>query len=496
MLWIAMTLSLACTAVDVTPQGLTERPYRLSDSAYDALNPKGRRRAPSAVTMNEDRHLSDSSRRQLIGGVRSLRRNSSLLEYMVRLHLNYVTAATFQSRTGDKVFDREAEALMAEESKPKNCEYRGMLSLDRVIRLAESHAVLDGDVGVMLIGTDTGRVQGIEGDRIRNPVAAIDGYRGDDWYNGVHVTADGVPFEYAVHKRMGGNSAFQFERLVSTDNLKLHSYLGRFDQYRGISPVASAYNQLQDLYEAESYALLKTKVASLFGIKFKRGPGPALGEVTYETDEDGNPVKTSYQVDFGAGAPFALDLDVGDDAEFMSNNDPGGNVQAFWEFVTAIAFAALDLPYSMWDPQQRGNFFGNKTNWLNYDRACEEKRAACVALRDEVTAFKYRLLIKQKQLTLPKGLTVAAKPWEWIPRKMPWWRPLEEVTAELKAIGGGLSNPYHACAESDQGDFEENVDLIAKAMKYAADAGVPLSYVVGEDLAKQAQAATDKRQSK
>ena len=92
-------------------------------------------------------------------------------------------------------------------------------------------------------------------------------------------------------------------------------------------------------------------------------------------------------------------------------------------------------------------------------------------------------------------MTVDQRPWQWVPRLMPWWRPLEEVTAELKAIGGGLSNPYHACMESDQGDFEENIRLIAKAMAYAKQHDVPLSFVVGDEMAKAAQDATAARKA-
>lgn len=486
-----MTIALACTACDVMTTGTVDRAGNLTataataQSAYDALNPKGKRRAPSAVTMTEDRHLPDSSRRQLIGGVRNLQRNSSLLQWMVNQHLNYVVSATFQSTTGDKVFDREAEALMATETRADKFDYRRMLDGEMVFRLAESHAVLDGDVALLMLDQDTGRVQGIEGDRIRSPNMGTQ-TDAKDWFNGVR-TAAGVPVAYAIHQRTGGWSALQFEREVPVDNCHLHAYYGRFDQYRGVSPVASAYNQLQDVYEAESLSLVKTKIQGLFSMVINRGEGSQLGTLTGETDVDGNPIRSAYQVDFGGG-PVVMDMDPGDDAKFLESGSPAQSLQEFWQFVTAIAMCSLDLPYALFDSSS-GNFFGNKTAWLGYDRSCEIKRRRCGAMRDKCTEHKYRCLIRNKTLTLPRvagrRLTVADKPWAWVPRKMPWWRPLEEVTAELKAIGAGLSNPYHACMEADQGDFEENVDLIAKAMKYAADAGVPLSFVIADEFLKK-----------
>jgi capsid protein len=222
-----------------------------------------------------------------------------------------------------------------------------------------------------------------------------------------------------------------------------------------------------------------------------------MGAVTTtpEYDEDGNVIRKSYSTDFGAG-PWMWDLDPGDDVDMISFDSPGSNTQEFWRFCTAVAMASLDLPYSMWDSSE-GNFFGNKTAWLAYSRSCDVKRARCCATRDKITAHKYLVAIRDGRLMLPrvakKRLTVEDRPWQWVPRLMPWWRPLEEVTAALSAIGGGLSNPYHVCMEGDQGDFEENIRMIEKALKYAAAHGVPLSYVVGEQAAAAAEKSADRR---
>jgi capsid protein len=68
---------------------------------------------------------------------------------------------------------------------------------------------------------------------------------------------------------------------------------------------------------------------------------------------------------------------------------------------------------------------------------------------------------------------------------MPWWRPLEEVTANLKAIDGGLTTPQRVCAESDQGDWYDNIDEIARAIEYAKKMGVPLTFGVSPELEQQ-----------
>ncbi len=495
-------LTSACTAYDVSGGGVTELASTgVAANTYDALNPKGRRKAPTSVTMSEDRHLSEPSRRKLIGGVRELRRNSSILDWMLRRHLDYVATHTFQSTTGDDSWDDEIEAWMREESEAARCDVRGMLDLQEYVRMAEAMAVIDGDLGTLLVDTDSGRLQGIEADRIRDPIGMLYGYQvqqPDQWYNGVHVDASGRPIEYGIARRVGGWATVEFERAVPASSFHLHAYLGRFDQYRGISPVASAYNQLRDIYEAETLALVQTKVAGLFGMKITRNADLAMGKISGGEDEDGNEDRSSYTVDFGAG-PVFLDMEPGDDAAFLDNNNPGANMQEFWRFVTLIALKSVDLPYGLFD-ESANNFFGNKTAWLGYDRACDPKRARVRTLLNVITRFKYAIAIRSGRLKPPRSqrgelVTLASRPWVWVPRKMPWWRPLEEVTASLKAIEGGLTTPQRVCAESDQGDWYENVDEIARAIEYAKGKGVPLSFVVSPELANQVTAARKNAES-
>ena len=488
--WI-MTLALGCTCCDVTPTGVTELSQcnEIAGASYDALNPKGRRKAPSSATLHEDRHLPQDQRRKLIGGMRDLRRNSSLLDWMVRQHLNYVCQHRFESRTGDDGLDDEIQAMMAEEFDADKLDECNLCDLAEYVQINEAMAVLDGDCGTLFVDADGGRIQGIESDRIRDPNGGM-GYsvayprKSDElWFNGVRTTPSGRPIEYAIHRRVDGWACLEFERKVAAETFHLHGYRQRYDQQRGVSPVATAYNQLRDVYEAEEYAMVRSKVASMFAMAITRNAAQAGGTVTYDTDENGNPIRSSYEVDFGRG-PVFLDMDPGDDAKFLDSDNPGGNLQDFWRFVTRVALKSLDIPYGLFD-ESESNFFGNKTAWLSYDRACDPKRARVRKLYNRITSFKYAQAIRARRLKLPSGISLARRPWLWVPRGMPWWRPLEEVTANLKAIGGGLTTPQRVCVEADQGDFYENVDEIEKAMKYAAKHQVPLNWAVDGDVVKQ-----------
>jgi len=494
MIAFIMTLALGYSCCDVTPNGVAE----LSDqgvisSSYDALNEKGRRKAPSSATMHEDRHLGPTSRRKLIGGMRDLRRNSSLLDWMIRQHLNYVCEHRFQARTGDDTLDDDVEGMMAEEFASERLDECNLCDLPEYVQINETMAVLDGDCGTLFVDADGGRIQGIESDRVRDPqggmsYAGLYGVaNGETWFNGVRTTPSGRPIEYAIHRRVDGWTTLEFERKVPAENFHLHAYRTRYDQQRGVSPVATAYNQLRDVYEAEEYAMIRSKVASMFAMAITRNANQAAGTINVDLDENGNPIKSSYSVDFGRG-PVFLDMEPGAAAKFLDSDNPGGTLQDFWRFVTQIALKSLDLPYGLFD-ESVANFFGNKTAWLSYDRSCDPKRRRVRKLLDRVAAFKFAQLIRRKRLTLPKTMTLAGKPWLWVPRGMPWWRPLEEVTANLKAIAGGLTTPQRVCIEADQGDYYDNIDEIAKAIDYAEQArsgkGVPVSWAVDGDLVKQ-----------
>ena len=118
---------------------------------------------------------------------------------------------------------------------------------------------------------------------------------------------------------------FAFERIVRAAFMEHHGFFDRFDQIRGISPLAPAVNTLRDCYEGYDHALAKMKVAQLFALAFYRQQADFEGEV-YEREtvvagsedaadgtlEAGD--QQRYKVDFGRG-PIKLELDDGERAE-------------------------------------------------------------------------------------------------------------------------------------------------------------------------------------
>ena len=252
----------------------------------------------------------------------------------------------------------------------------------------------------------------------------------------------------------------------------MHAKVERFDQVRGISPLTSAINDLVDVKENKTYALLKSKVAQLFGLVLKRDADDAAGHVS--NDGETGSEHNAFEVDFGRG-PFQLDLDREDDAEFLQTNTPGSTFAEFHKLVLMVALKSLDIPYSFYD-EGHANFFGSRGSWMLYDRACVDKREDVAELLRKITVWKLVQWIVDGDLVLPAGQTVADIEFEWVSIGMPWWDAAKEIKGDVMAIGAGLDTPQRICKERGRGDFRDNIDQIASAQEYAKSKGVTLSF--------------------
>jgi len=442
-------------------------------SAYDAVTSTGKRKASTSAIKHEDEHLKERDRRRLTATGQHLQRNFSIVAWAVRKHLDYVTHFDFQMRTGDEEFDTQVERLWNEWQRPGNCDIAGRHALPKFIRMMEARRTLDGDV--FLLKRSQGRIQAVEGDRIRTP-DQVDSAQ--TWVNGAQINANGRALSWGLHNRAGANQ-YKFVKRVKASNIIQHACFERFDQIRGISPLAAAYNSFQDVYEGVDYALAKMKVEQLF----------AMIVTSNATDGLGDHTKTSageYDVDFGRG-PVKLEMDPGDDAKFLKSDSPGAATQEFIHTVVGMAIKALDLPFNFYD-ESHTNFFGSRAAWLLYDRSCQAKRADIVELLRKLTVWRLGLWIQDGVIQLPRGMTLRDVPFEWVHRGMPWWDPAKEIRGQIEAINAGLDTPQRVCRSTGT-DFEDNVKQIAKAKEIAATHGVPLSFAL--DAVPEMEVGTD-----
>lgn len=439
---------------------------------YDATETKTKRKPPDGILSSEDAELTPDRRRKLISAGRDIGRNFTLAGWMVRKHLDYVSTFNFQSKSGDKALDKQIETLMKEWSKAENCDVAGRHPLPRMVRMLEQARTIDGDVGLLRLAD--GRLQAIEGDRIRVPDGGIPSngtgpsFKAGDYCHGVRCDEAGRAIEYAICKRgktsdfSPNNGTFRFERSLSATNMWLHAYFTRFDQVRGIAPLAPAINSLRDIYEGCDYALAKMKIAQLFGLAVMRKSEDDMGT----TSDDGDTGRK--KINFGNG-PAVFDLDVGEDAKFLESHSPSLEFQQFCGTTIGIALKGLDIPYSFY-AENFTNFSGQRQAWIQYDLSARSKRQDNIDLLDAIT--RWRMALWMIDGKLPRTLDLSVPFWRWVSVGVPWIDPLKEVQADVEALGAFLTSRTRILKENGE-DFEEILEERIKEDALLTAAGYP-----------------------
>lgn len=439
---------------------------------YDAGKTSNKRRQSKQTIRHEDRVASAGKRRRFITSTRDVQRNFSIAAWAIRKHLDYVATFTFQPRTGEAAADRDLAEFIAEWSKPHNFDAAGRHDLHRFIRLTEERALVDGDVGLLKLGDN--RVQAVESDKIRTRDDSLQD--GSQVYHGVRVDKAGRAIGYQLHSR-DDHGQYAFEREVRANRMLLHGYFDRFDQVRGISPLVSAVNTLQDVYEGFGYALSKAKVAQLFGLVFYRdavegglNDNPGAGDSDGDGLDDETETDTTYEVSFDNGNVPVIDLEPGDRAEFLENKTPSTEFREFSHTMTGVALKALDIPLSFFD-EAHTNYSGARQALLQYEQSAACKRRGTRGVLDQLTAWRVRRAMDQGELP------TRAWRWEWVSVGLPWIRPLEETQADIAAIDAGLTTRTDVLRRQGR-----NWDEVAARLAEEREQMVALGLVSSESL--------------
>lgn len=453
---------------------MASRPDDRAALSVDAVEDRGRRKAPQQLLRSEDDDIGPMLRRgQVITLGRDIRRNYAVAAWAIRKHLDYVSSFTFQARTGDKKLDDRIEELMEWHARAGKFEVTGRHNRRRYLRLAEAARTVDGDM--LTVFLNDGRLQAIEADRVRTPQANRDGVppvppetlKRMKW--GVVLSESGAAEAFAVNRRgpqystgpdlLTSANSFQFERLVSARNAHLLGYFERFDQVRGNSPLISALNAFRDTYEGIDYALMKAKVSQLFAIAILR---KATGGLEGVTSEDGR-----TEIDFNRG-PIALDLDPDEDVKVVESSQPSDQWQAFMNLVIAVSLKSLDIPFCYYD-ESKVNYSSYRGASLQYEQSSEAKRDDLRDFLDRYTAWRLAIWVYNGILELPAGFDLARDTdWEWISTGIPWIDPLKEVSANGLAVDRGFESTISICRAMGK-DAYEVADEEAAYQKYRRD---------------------------
>ena len=430
---------------------------------------------------SEDAELWPTERAALVATSRDVNRNFEIAAWAIRKHLDYVSTHHFRPRNKDKGLNARINELMTWWSQEWNCDQAARHPLRRLVRMAEARRTIDGDV--FFLKLRRGTVQAIEGDRIRtpwqNPIMIAPGMK---IIHGVVCDDDGKAKGYYLNKRDLFGIWFIPNRILDARNVIQYGYFDRFDQTRGISPMAASINRLRDIYEGFDYALAKAKLSQIFGLQITRtesdpfprvheeDPAGAMADLGKNPPAPGEPAPPKYPVDFGRG-PFSLDMDPGDKAEVLESRTPSSEFQSFTQAMIQCAIKSLDIPLCFYDESHTA-WSGQRQAWLQYDQSAHTKREDCRDLLNSLTLWKFRQWVASGLLELPDGMTVLDLAWEWVAAGVPWIDPLREVQADGMAVDRGFCSTVQICREAGR-DAYQIADDEADYRQYRVDRGLP-----------------------
>jgi len=455
---------------------------------YDISKPDKRRPPTPAILRSEDWELDDPRRRIAVSESRDLRRNFTILGWMVRRHLDYVARASFKCKIGDIELDpryakqlneetstslnRLIEELVWEWSQPGNFEVTGRYSLGQFLRLVEAARVIDGDIGILKL--KDGLVQAIEGDRIRDEFGSWN----SDTIQGVKLDSVGRPTAYRIWRRSGfGGGNFEFERQVNAENMILHGYFDRFDQVRGIAPIVPAVRTLKDLYQGFDYALFKAKLSQMLGYKFTVNENDGIDESSTEDAEE----NTEYRRQILDGnSSWFIEMKQGEDMDIVAANTPTNEFQDYSRMMIKVALKALDIPYAMYD-ETEGKFYGNMSGIIQYVESCRAKRDDNVHLLNQLTRWRLAYEVLRGRLKLPEGMTVNDIYFVWTPNGLPWWNMGKETKELFAMTQYGLATLTEICQLLGK-DYDENVRQLAREKGLREKYGLTLPSLNGQSF--------------
>ena len=336
-----------------------------------------------------------------------------------------------------------------------------------MLRLIEIHRVVDGDVGILKISN--GRLQIVEGDRIRNPNPNPISPTGDyEWVHGVKVGRNNQAFRYAIHSR-NRDGHFQFEREVNAENLTLCGYFHRADQIRGISPIATAINRFKDANESIEFALAKAKIANKIGIVTKR----EYDQYDEGAEADDAAIKKTVKDYFDTGV-IHFSLGRGDDAQLFESDTPANEFQTFMAAVIQEALISLDIPLNFYKPDLT-NFYGSRGALDDYIDSCISKQEGLINALHEITDWRLRMAIVDGELPPPpNGMSVDDMLWwcDWVGTRMPIHRLTGDAKDFIAAVQIGGISPQKVAGIFGQ-DHDENMDELTEHINLCNERGIP-----------------------
>lgn len=454
---------------------------------YNATDDAGRRQPPQSRVQHESKILTKHKHAKLRATAQEQIRNHSLVAWMVRKHLDYVSKFHFSFRTEDEALNTVVNRLFRWHGAPRNLDIGRRFGRDELFRLFELEKVVCGDAALVKITREL-RLQAIESDLIAKGSQAPNGPKVPDNVNdsGLVVSPYGMVSQYCICNRGDTGNSLTFDHMEDAENVIFDAYWTRLSsQFRGVSPLSTAINTVQDIHEAFEFNLIKAKMHALFGVALMRGPGEGgqmggAAGATNETESAGEQTDDS-DLDLDPRTVNMLDLNHGDQVQVLESATPSSEfVDGSYLFIQ-IAMLALDIPVTAFD-SRRSSFSARIADLNEYEVSSDSKRTKNRYVRTAYSDWVLDTVWNDPGTPWPIRKVAAASGMklrdvqeyvEWIPSGSPWLDKYAQMKGDQLGIDIGLDNAIDACRRRGA-DVFDNIDKQAQVIAYAKEKGVPL----------------------
>jgi len=465
------------------PSGFT---FNSGNSGYSAIKDKGRRKPARTSKPGESSVLNQHRRDRLQGTVYDLIRNSVEAKWALNKMLNYCCNFYFQSTTGFTEFDDALERSVARWMMAKNCDVARRHNFPMLLRLHGAGVMLDGDS--LLLKLRDFRLQGIEADRIRGT-----GHNTPKNFAAAPGASDGLVLDNfgAVDKYLICNrsaNGYDFAAAVDWKNAFFSGVFFRFDQVRGVSPLAfGAVNKFQDIGEIDEYQMIKTKKHACFGLAvmsndpgsgFNDSAAPLSPSLSVAAPAPDSPEALAPRYDFELDAGLKLELAAGDTIDMFESKTPSQEYQSFAESQLRKGLLAFNVPYTFYN-SNGSTYSANKQDRAEFRLDIRPYQKQFSDLCYDVSEWLIPFLIKKDNIPVPKPYAdrLDLLRYDWIPEAEPWLDEKAEIEAAALRISCGLSSREKECRRRG-GDFYDNARALKREQTYLEKSGIV--YAIGQ----------------
>ena len=485
-------LQSAAKALGVSTDGTRgDISTRITQFGYNAAVTTGKRQAPQTRVTHESVVLPPSKRTKLIATAQDQVRNHALVAWMLRKHLDYVSMFGLEVTTKKKKLKSQIERIFEWHGKKRNFDVTQRLGRDEFFRFFEAEKVAAGDAAFIKLGK-LRKIQGIESDLIAKPAMDQNTSKGDkELFK--KLTNEGLIkgefseiTKYCICNRGEGGKTVEFDHFEDAVNVVFDAYFSRFSsQNRGVSPLSTAINTVQDISEGMEYNVVKAKMHALFGIAITRDPqGTAefggAGGATSETAE-ASETDTDSHLELNPTKINILDMNEGEDAKVIESGTPSIEFISAMHLYIHIAMLALDIPVTCFD-SRKSSFSARIADLNEYEVSIKPKQAKNREVREEYSSWLLETIYNDKKSPWKlKEMADAAnvslddlKSYiEWIPNGSPWLDKFKQLQGDQLGIDLCLDNHIDA-ARRRGSDVFKNIDKQSEVLAYAKKKNVPI----------------------